>query len=329
MHPVLFNESFYFCPRDDLERLQPLSRSLLDMIVAGSNVLPLRPIHRVDMGYGSEDKIRIFVEDPATDGASEPDYEASILDGDFEATIRHLQNTCIMDFNVGIRGSPFLHYWNAQEAAAFTVVSIDFSLAEDTNYGVLDSIVNHLRPRTTGGQMESSLLHLNGYSVNLELLARESFLNNLQTCHLDVSGSAPVFPPAFFFNEPGYPNYDVRYSYSNAADRIDGLVESFIRDGCTNRKLQSVSIQWTENDDMRAPTPKQLRKPTKTEVSLLKSDLPAWITKYVYRVSECQMHSFVNQKQWQRMDVYKWSVEFERPDGRFTLQILHCRVKNL
>ncbi|KAH7707807.1 hypothetical protein AAVH_24962 [Aphelenchoides avenae] len=220
MHPVLFNESFYFCPRDDLERVQPLSRSLLDMIVAGSNVLPLRPIHRVDMGYGSEDKIRIFVEDPATDGASEPDYEASILDGDFEATIRHLQNTCIMDFNVGIRGSPFLHYWNAQEAAAFTVVSIDFSLAEDTNYGVLDSIVNHLRPRTTGGQMESSLLHLNGYSVNLELLARESFLNNLQTCHLDVAGSASVLTPAFFFSEPGYPNYDVRYSYESEEDRF-------------------------------------------------------------------------------------------------------------
>ncbi|KAH7707805.1 hypothetical protein AAVH_24960 [Aphelenchoides avenae] len=104
---------------------------------------------------------------------------------------------------------------------------------------------------------------------------------------------------------------------------------SFIRDGCTNKKLQSVCIQWTERNDMRAATPKQLRKPSKVDMPLPKSDLSAWITKYVYRVSQCEMYSFVNAKQWQRMEVYKWSVEFERTYDRFTTHVLQCRVKNL
>lgn len=49
MLPDLRHELLFFCTRDELERLQPLSRTLLDMIVAGANVLPLRPISLVDM----------------------------------------------------------------------------------------------------------------------------------------------------------------------------------------------------------------------------------------------------------------------------------------
>lgn len=49
MLPELRYELLFFYTRDELERLQPLSRSLLKMIVAGSNVLPLRPIGRIDM----------------------------------------------------------------------------------------------------------------------------------------------------------------------------------------------------------------------------------------------------------------------------------------
>ncbi|KAH7704032.1 hypothetical protein AAVH_28782 [Aphelenchoides avenae] len=151
MHPVLFNESFSFCSRDVLERLQPLSQMLLDMIAAGSNVLPLRPIQRVDMAFDATNEIRIFLAKPVVGddaGDAGPDYKASIRDGDFAEIVRRLQNTCMKDLLVGIRDSPFLCYWKAQETATFTVVNIDFSLNYDTDYGVLDSIVKHLRPRT-------------------------------------------------------------------------------------------------------------------------------------------------------------------------------------
>ena len=49
MHLALFFESFSFCSRDDLESVQLVSQSLLDTIVDGSGVLPLRPIYRVSM----------------------------------------------------------------------------------------------------------------------------------------------------------------------------------------------------------------------------------------------------------------------------------------
>lgn len=49
MHPDLFYEALFFCARDDLERLQPVSRALLKMIVHSSKVLALRPIRYVWM----------------------------------------------------------------------------------------------------------------------------------------------------------------------------------------------------------------------------------------------------------------------------------------
>ncbi|KAH7709492.1 hypothetical protein AAVH_23248 [Aphelenchoides avenae] len=241
MHPVLFNESFSFCSRDDLERLQPVSQSLLDIVVAGSNVLPLRPIHCVKMlsdlfqgSDDSEDSFQIFVAGPV-DGAdadeSEPDYTASIPDGDFTENFRRLQNTCIKYFCVGVRESPFLRYWKAQEAAAFVVVSIAVDLPEAADYGVLDSIVSLLRPKSTEISIEESSWdendHNDVYKKYLGLLARESYLNNLQTCHLQVRGDA--FPsPTFFLQERGYSNYELWCIDSNVADRIDGFIEVFM-----------------------------------------------------------------------------------------------------
>lgn len=50
MQSALFYEPFLFCSRDELERLQPVTQSLRDMIVKRSKLLlPLRPIWRVEM----------------------------------------------------------------------------------------------------------------------------------------------------------------------------------------------------------------------------------------------------------------------------------------
>lgn len=49
MIPELRYEILFFYTRDELERLQPLSQTMLDMTVKGSKVLPLRPIDRVEM----------------------------------------------------------------------------------------------------------------------------------------------------------------------------------------------------------------------------------------------------------------------------------------
>lgn len=135
-------------------------------------------------GYDDGDTIEIFVEEDEDDDEPECDYEASVHDGDFAETFRRLQYTCVKFFCVEIHDSPFLRYWNEQEAASFTVVSIDVVLVETTDYDLLDSIVNHLRPKTT------CVLVWEADSYNserLKLLARDAFLNNLQTCGLMVS----------------------------------------------------------------------------------------------------------------------------------------------
>ncbi|KAH7702785.1 hypothetical protein AAVH_30054 [Aphelenchoides avenae] len=233
MHTILFNESFFLCSRDDLERLQPLSQTLLNMIVASSNVLPLRPIHRVDMDSDdSEDSIQIFVAKPVVDEDADeprPDYKASVHDGDFAETFRRLQHTCIKEFCFGISYSPFLRYWKAQEAAVFTVVSIYSSHTNDADCGVLNSIMNHLRPRVVHIYASASRWHNKG------ILDRDSFLQNLQICRLSVARDA--FPPSsFFLKEPGYPNYDVCCDRSNVADGVDDFTGSFVRIGCANKK---------------------------------------------------------------------------------------------
>lgn len=141
-----------------------------------------------DCDGDAKDYIDIFVKDPTAGGSRKPDYEASVHDGDFAEIFRRLQNTCTKEVNVGIRDSPFLCYWKSQETASFSVVSIDFDLPDDTDYGLLDSIVNHLRPKSTGVYVREYSWQENGrYSEDLKVLARDSFLNNVQTCHLDVS----------------------------------------------------------------------------------------------------------------------------------------------
>ncbi|KAH7704031.1 hypothetical protein AAVH_28781 [Aphelenchoides avenae] len=326
MHPILFNESFFFCPRDDLERLQLLSQSLLDMIVAGSNVLPLRPIDRIEMGCNdAADKIQFYIQDDA----KQPDYEALIDVGDFPETFRRLRYTCVKKFNVGIRDNPFLCYWKAQGAAVFTVVIVDFRLADDTDYDVLDSIVNHLRPRTTEEvHVWPDSWHEYGHnSEYLKLLDRESFLNNLQTCRLNGFGNA--FPaPAFFLEEPGYPNYELGCDGGQVADGIDRFIESFVRDGCANEKLESVCIKWREWDSTPSLTPKQLSKPTKIDMALPKNELSSRITRYAHEVTQCETQSFVNTKQWKGMEVYLWTVEFYPGRFRRMIYLLQCLVKN-
>ncbi|KAH7698833.1 hypothetical protein AAVH_34069 [Aphelenchoides avenae] len=332
MHPVVFYESFFSCPRDDLERLQPLSRSLLNMIVAGSHVLPLRPIHRVDM----DDEIKIFVEDHVR-----PDYEASVLDGDFAETFRRLQHTCIKTVLVGISESPFLSYWKAQKTASFTVIILrslgfDFGWRTDyeatPDYDVLDSIVDHLRPRTNQHVIiDDSSWRENGHnSKYLKALARDSFLNSLQTCRLRAQGNA--FPPSgFFLNKPGYRNYEVdaQSLQSKAADGIDSFIESFVRDGCANTKLESVHITWYESSEDTPSVLKQLSKSTKTDSSLPEIGWDASFTHYVHK-AQCEMYSFVNTKQRKRLEVYKWrSKDLYFFCLRHETHVLHCRVKNL
>ncbi|KAH7694618.1 hypothetical protein AAVH_38333, partial [Aphelenchoides avenae] len=225
MLPELRYELLFFYTRNELEHLQPLSQSLLGMIVAGANVLPLRPIYCVDMdcydaGVYNIDKIHIFVEEPADDNEPEPvpDYAASVHDGDFKEIVLRLQNTCIKDFNVGIRDSPFMRYWKAQEATFFTVVSVYFDEAEAKDYDVLDSIMSHLRPKAIADdlfQVDGSWWQENGdNSEKLQLLARASFLKNLQTCRLAIF-DAGFPPPSFFLKESGYSNYELWCFYSN------------------------------------------------------------------------------------------------------------------
>ncbi|KAH7707613.1 hypothetical protein AAVH_25143 [Aphelenchoides avenae] len=327
MHPVLFNESFFFCPRVDLESLQLVRRSLLNMIVAGSNVLSLLPVYRVNMDCDDAGaKIQIYVDEDAY----EPGYEASVYEGDFPKTFRCLQNICVKEFIVGIRDSPFLRYWKAQEAAVFTVVSIDFDLTDDTDYDVLDSIVNHLRPRTTEDiHVRESSWRENGHnSKRLKLLARESFLNNLQTCCLNVFENA--FPaPAFFLKESSYSNYELECNRGQVAAGIERFIESFVRDGCANEKLESVCITWTDPEDRQSPAPKQLSKPTKIGMLLPENGLTEWLIPFVHRVSQCEMQSFVNTKQWKRMEVFEWSAEYYPDRSLCTTHLLQCLVKNL
>ncbi|KAH7704419.1 hypothetical protein AAVH_28395 [Aphelenchoides avenae] len=299
MHPALFYESFFFCPRDDLERLQPLSQTLLDIIVRGSNVLPLRPIYYVNMDFDEDakDSIQIFLEQDKDADEQLSDYEASLRDGDFGETFFRLQHICVKCFYVGIRGSPFLDYWKVQEAASFTAVRIEFDTT--TEYALLDSIINHLHPRNVSfGHEKPSLI-----GKDLKLLDRDSFLNNLQICRLT----------------------------SDVVDGIDGLVESFVREGCANGKLQSVCFEWADGDGPQSSSPKLLGKPTKTDEPLPKICLTNWLTDCPQRVLQCQMHSFITKKQWKRMEVHKWTVEYDYDDDdhRRTVHFLRCRVMSL
>lgn len=141
--------------------------------------------------WDPEDVILIYVVEWCN---MQPDYEASIH-ADFAEIFLRLQNTCIKRFCVAICDSPFLRYWNAQETASFTVLRIDFHLPGSMNYVVLDFIMNHLRPKTTACvEIDESSWQYNGYnSEHLQLLARDSFRNNLQTCRLDVSIASIVF----------------------------------------------------------------------------------------------------------------------------------------
>ncbi|KAH7706811.1 hypothetical protein AAVH_25958 [Aphelenchoides avenae] len=340
MHPVLFYEALFFSSRDDLECLQLLSRTLRDMIVYSSNVLPLRPICHVWMNHNSSTTNKIRIEKCAAGGGDEHDYyEASVYDGDFAGTFRRLQHTCINKFSFAVRDSPFLRYWRAQEASDFVVTWICFRQPETTDYDIFDSIVNHLRPRITGvGVVECSWRGNGRYGKAVKLLARDSVLNHLQTCRLRVGSGVFWFPPSsFIFEAPGFPNYEMWFNDSpgpseipakneppgrvtqlgrqgpgylpcNVAAEIDGFIQSFIRDGCTNKKPN---------------------KPTEADVPLPRMYMLEPIVRSDHRVTQCETHAFVNAKQRQQLEVFKWTIEHEHKGRRHTTTLLQCRVNDL
>ncbi|KAH7700937.1 hypothetical protein AAVH_31940, partial [Aphelenchoides avenae] len=280
---------------------------------------------------GAEGKIQIRVK--IEEGADnwEPDYEASIHEGNFEESFRRLQNTCIEYFYIVMRDSPFLRYWRAQEVVSCTVVSIYFDLPTPADYDVCDSIVDRLRPRATEVYVSPDSWNEDDFNYNLdklEALARASFLSSLKTCRLNIWGDDGFPPPSFILNDPGYSCYELWCNGHHVADRIDGFLESFVLDGCANQSLESVCVKWND-DDGPSPTPKKLSKPTKTDTPLPKFEMVmAWIPA-VHRVSQCEKHSFVDKKKRKRMEVYKWSVEYDLWSHRRTTHILQCRVESL
>ncbi|KAH7698546.1 hypothetical protein AAVH_34359 [Aphelenchoides avenae] len=267
MHPALFFESFFFCSRNNLERLQPLSRLLLNMIANGSKDC-----------WDPEDVIHICVVERCN---MQPDYEASIH-ADFAEIFLRLQNTCIRRFGVAIRDSPFRRYWNAEETASFTVLRIDFHLPRSMN------------------------------------------------CRWKRLSSAGILP-----QRARIPDLRAGVLLRNVADGVDDLIESFVRDGCSNTKLKSVYIKCDEGgEDRSSPAPKQLSKPTKIDMPFPKINLTYSLT-CDDDETQCEIHSFENTKQWKQMEVYKWTVEYDcgfRPGGgcfRKTIHILQCHMKNL
>ncbi|KAH7695751.1 hypothetical protein AAVH_22847 [Aphelenchoides avenae] len=332
-----FYESFFFCSRKDLEGLQLVRKSVRKRILRHSQVLPLRPVWRVDMAHYCYEEIRIFVEQPTCSFDADPDYEHSINDGNFEEAFRRLQNTCINEFFVGIRDSAFLRYWISREDASFTVVSIVFDVAdvEDNGTAILDSIINRLRPRTMDTDVEeSSWSKYDSNSAYTALLARESFVNSLHTCRLLGAEPGAYSPPDFFLNGPGYANYELCCNYLDTPNLIDGFIESFVRDDYPNKKLESVWLKWGEWNEP-ARTPKKLSNPTKVDVPLPENDFTRRCARFFNRrvCHQCEMHSFVNLKQWKRMDVHKWRVDYELVDRRrvtdYFFLVRVNRVKNL
>ncbi|KAH7711597.1 hypothetical protein AAVH_21064 [Aphelenchoides avenae] len=318
MHPVLFYESFFFCSRNDLERLQPLSKSLRNIIVNGSKALPLRPVDRVFIMDGDpvdgDAMIQITVDNLSI-------YDAPTHYGDFTETFRRLQHTCIKWFDVSICDSPFLRYWMAQEAAVFNVVRIEFYIDFNGHYDIFDSIVNHARPKTTIVAEDGTNNEL------MKVLTRKSLLNSLRTCCLRVY--AEGFPSSsFFLDEPGYAKYELWFHRPSAANWIDGFIESFVRDGCANKKFESVCVRWGDSEDHQSPAPKQLSKPTKREIPLPKMELTALLNIEVHPMTQCEVHSFVSTKHSVRMDVYKWS-DYDCIDPPDVVHILQCRVSDL
>ncbi|KAH7700262.1 hypothetical protein AAVH_32620, partial [Aphelenchoides avenae] len=232
-------------------------------------------------------------------GPNEYDYVASIDRGDFAETFRRLQHTCIKDFCVGIRDSAFLRYWKAQETVAFAVVDVEICKPGTMDYDVLHSIVKHLRPRTMS--FEVFWLEDGEKHEWAEMTAHHSFLTNRQTCYLDVEDKDPFPPPAFFLARPGYSNYERYCTNNNASNGIDALIESFVRDGCANKKLDSVRVEWDLDDDQQtmARMPKQLRNPTETDLPVPYDVTVCYIPADRHK---CEMYSFVNTKQRKRME---------------------------
>ncbi|KAH7708885.1 hypothetical protein AAVH_23853 [Aphelenchoides avenae] len=162
MQLELLYDSLFFCPRDDLERTMAACKLTRKMVTAASNKLALRPIYSVDVRPEkwmehqcvSVDTIEIRLyepewneEDDDADYEEPPaDYEASVLDGDFDAIFRRLQHVHVEYFYFDLRESPFVQDWMTRETD-FTVKHIDIGFApEGVDFDLFDSVMNFLQP---------------------------------------------------------------------------------------------------------------------------------------------------------------------------------------
>ncbi|KAH7719706.1 hypothetical protein AAVH_12823 [Aphelenchoides avenae] len=100
-------------------------------------------------------------------------------------------------------------------------------------------------------------------------------------------------------------------------------------DGCANKRLESVFIQWDGGLGPQSRAPKHLSKFTKTDVPPPKVEILAWTTRAFQQVAQCEMYSVVNKKQWKQMAVYKWAVEYDLLYDRGTTHVFQCRVENI
>ncbi|KAH7701362.1 hypothetical protein AAVH_31505 [Aphelenchoides avenae] len=325
----LIRETLRCCTRDELERIQLDSSVLDELIVAGSGVLPLRTICVVDMGSFVKERLQIRVADSEDLYERPPDFSASLIDSDFDAILLRLEHAFVLDFHFRISDHSFLRHLRANaQNVEFLVNRIWFKMPapEATDdYVLLDSIVNLLRP-----QAYNPLFHLYTKERWVDLLKRESFLSNIKTLNLDDNDGESVLPPsALIFVDTCYPNYKVQPEESDIAAWIDIFFDTFIRGECTNEKLESVGITWTDDHDesQKSRLPKLLSEPSVKDVRIPRDDFVAYRTdRCGYRVGQCDLYVLTSAKLKKRMDVFKWTVEV--PEWSSTVHAMLCEVKD-
>ncbi|KAH7708884.1 hypothetical protein AAVH_23852 [Aphelenchoides avenae] len=324
MQLELLYDSLFFCSRDDLERTMAVCKSTRKMVTAAAKKLALRPIYRVDVvashkGVDAGGRGRNLPH--GTNGEEEfeaSDFEASVIDGDFEAVFRRLQHVHVKYFSFEISENPFLQYWMVQRTD-FTVKHFYFeNLPEDADYGLLESVVDFLRPTTFNVDTDGSLWNEDGYNRKwLDLFTRETFLNSIKTCELDVWADGGLPPLTFVLSEVGYAAYEIICFEGDAVSWSDRLIEALLHGKCSNEKLESVCIQWDVLQGSGQPSrmPKLLDKPAETNVPIPRSDFATCRITTEYKESQCDLFSFPIATQQKQLDIFKWATEFDHYRG--------------
>ncbi|KAH7707797.1 hypothetical protein AAVH_24952 [Aphelenchoides avenae] len=327
----LIYEVLRFCTRDVLERIHPDSRVLCDMITDGSNSLPLRILAEVHMSYLEDDKLQVYLTGHEDDDEA---YEASLrFGGDFEGMFRRLQHSFIKRLYFDISENPFMEYWRAQDRD-FSVKVINFGhilVRENADYGILDSVVSFLRPMVCEVFVQDPALSGDYNQDYLNRLAREPFLEYITTCSLSVNAYSGFPPMSFVLSEVGYPHYEIVFLHGNAANWADRLIEAVIRGECGNENLETVCVQWDvpQANVQSAHVLKRLTQPTTTNVPIPRADFVTCRVSGNYKVSHCDLYSFPIAKQRKRMDIFKWTTDYEHHTGRLTTKhAFVCELKN-